>query len=101
MGFPHHAVDDDSVKGLSVKLDDARVAVAYTGLAAVGGFKLFPWLIRKIVECAPPDHTLAGPAGSGLGLAIVREIARGHGGDVSLDRGRERGARFVVRLPLA
>lgn len=41
--------------------------------------------------------------GAGLGLAIVREIARAHGGDVSLDPadpGR-RGATFTVRLPVA
>jgi signal transduction histidine kinase len=32
--------------------------------------------------------------GIGLGLAFVREIARDHGGDVSVDRGEEGGARF-------
>jgi two-component system heavy metal sensor histidine kinase CusS len=42
-----------------------------------------------------------GSAGAGLGLAIVREIARAHGGDVQLDAAGTRGARFVVRLPLA
>ncbi len=40
-------------------------------------------------------------SGSGLGLAIARQIARAHGGDVTLDQAVERGARFVVRLPLA
>jgi two-component system heavy metal sensor histidine kinase CusS len=42
-----------------------------------------------------------GTTGTGLGLAIVREIARAHGGDVQLDVEVSRGARFVVRLPLA
>ncbi len=37
---------------------------------------------------------------TGLGLAIVRAVAQGHGGDVELDAGAHRGARFVVRLPL-
>jgi signal transduction histidine kinase len=32
--------------------------------------------------------------GTGLGLAFVQEIARDHGGNVSLDRGPEGGARF-------
>jgi signal transduction histidine kinase len=32
--------------------------------------------------------------GTGLGLAFVREIARDHGGEVSVDRGPEGGARF-------
>ena len=40
--------------------------------------------------------------GSGLGLAIVREIARGHGGDVSVEPGPGgKGARFRARLPSA
>ncbi|GAB3677733.1 HAMP domain-containing sensor histidine kinase [Actinocorallia lasiicapitis] len=37
--------------------------------------------------------------GTGLGLAIVREIAAAHGGTVVV-ADSERGARFVVRLPL-
>jgi two-component system, OmpR family, sensor kinase len=43
------------------------------------------------------DHT-----GTGLGLAIGRVIARAHGGDLWLDDSpRDRGARFVARLPLS
>jgi two-component system heavy metal sensor histidine kinase CusS len=42
----------------------------------------------------------ADPAGAGLGLAIGRSIARAHGGDLWVDDS-ERGARFVVRLPLS
>lgn len=39
--------------------------------------------------------------GSGIGLAITREVARGHGGEVSVDRSEALGgARFVMRLPL-
>jgi signal transduction histidine kinase len=32
--------------------------------------------------------------GTGLGLAFVQEIARDHGGEVTVDRGPEGGARF-------
>ena len=38
--------------------------------------------------------------GIGLGLALSREVARAHGGDVELAPEGERGACFVVRLPL-
>ncbi|HEX7670337.1 MAG TPA: HAMP domain-containing sensor histidine kinase [Polyangiaceae bacterium] len=40
--------------------------------------------------------------GSGLGLGIAREIARAHGGDVTIAPSApgERGARFLVHLPL-
>ncbi len=37
--------------------------------------------------------------GVGLGLAIARDVARGHGGEVSLDRSEMGGLRAVVRLP--
>ena len=40
--------------------------------------------------------------GSGLGLAIVREIARVHGGDVSVEDGPgDKSARFLATLPAA
>jgi two-component system, OmpR family, phosphate regulon sensor histidine kinase PhoR len=39
--------------------------------------------------------------GSGVGLAVVREIARAHGGDATVTSEPGKGARFVIRLPLA
>jgi two-component system osmolarity sensor histidine kinase EnvZ len=38
--------------------------------------------------------------GSGLGLTIARDIARSHGGDISLDSSPLGGLRVVVRLPV-
>jgi two-component system osmolarity sensor histidine kinase EnvZ len=37
--------------------------------------------------------------GVGLGLAIARDVARGHGGDVTLSRSPLGGLRAIVRLP--
>ncbi|MET0273725.1 MAG: ATP-binding protein [Phenylobacterium sp.] len=37
--------------------------------------------------------------GVGLGLAIARDVARGHGGDIVLDRSPMGGLRATVRLP--
>jgi signal transduction histidine kinase len=37
--------------------------------------------------------------GSGLGLAIARENAHLHGGEIEVEDGRARGARFVFRIP--
>ena len=39
--------------------------------------------------------------GVGLGLAIAREVARGHGGEVTLERSALGGLRATMRLPLA
>lgn len=41
-----------------------------------------------------------GAPGAGLGLAIAREIARAHGGDLTLSPGPGPGGVFVVKLPL-
>jgi len=37
--------------------------------------------------------------GVGLGLAIARDVARGHGGDITLERGDMGGLRALIRLP--
>jgi sigma-B regulation protein RsbU (phosphoserine phosphatase) len=36
-----------------------------------------------------------------LGLYIVREVARAHGGDVSVTSSRNQGTTFSLRLPVA
>jgi signal transduction histidine kinase len=42
------------------------------------------------------------PAGSGVGLALAQQIARAHGGEISLlNREDGEGARATIRLPLA
>jgi two-component system osmolarity sensor histidine kinase EnvZ len=38
--------------------------------------------------------------GAGLGLAIARDIARGHGGDITLESSENGGLRAVLRLPI-
>ena len=38
--------------------------------------------------------------GSGLGLAIARDIARAHGGDITLDKSSLGGLKAVIRLPI-
>jgi signal transduction histidine kinase len=40
-------------------------------------------------------------AGTGLGLYLAREMARRHGGDVTVERNRAQGSTFVLALPLA
>jgi len=39
------------------------------------------------------------PGGAGLGLAIARELAQGHGGDLTLAETGEAGSVFELRLP--
>ena len=39
-------------------------------------------------------------SGTGLGLAIARDIARAHGGDITLDMSPMGGLRAVVEIPV-
>jgi len=48
----------------------------------------------RLDEGRSPNHK-----GVGLGMAIARDIIRGHGGDVTLDRSPLGGLRAVVRVP--
>jgi signal transduction histidine kinase len=41
------------------------------------------------------------PVGTGLGLAIARELAQGHGGDLTLVETGPTGTIFELRLPRA
>lgn len=45
------------------------------------------------------EHRSRSQGGAGLGLAIVSEIARGHGGTLTVGSSELGGARFVVTLP--
>jgi CheY-like chemotaxis protein len=56
------------------------------GLTRAGETVFDPWVSDK-------------RGGTGLGLTLVRDLAAGRGGSVRHERGRGRGARFVVELP--
>jgi len=63
------------------------------GVAAADAPHLFERFFR--------GRSADGTAGTGLGLAIARNLARLHGGDITLDCAREHGSRFTLTLPAA
>jgi signal transduction histidine kinase len=56
-----------------------------------------PYLFERFYRGRSADGT----SGSGLGLAIARNIARLHGGDITVESAPERGSRFTLTLPAA
>ena len=54
-------------------------------------------ILKAFHRVAPEDIRLKG---SGLGLAIVREIARAHGGDISVESNLGKGSIFTLQLPV-
>jgi signal transduction histidine kinase len=53
-------------------------------------------VLGKLFE---PFASAARPGGTGLGLAIARDLARGHGGDLSLVSTGPKGSVFRITLP--
>lgn len=91
-GAPVRVILRDDPPFVTVRVRDQGPGVPPTERARV-----FEPFTRVEAEPAVDDP------GAGLGLAIVREIARAHGGDVSLEPAdpERRGATFTVRLPRA
>jgi two-component system nitrogen regulation sensor histidine kinase NtrY len=81
---------DEPVR-VSWRLDDSALLVAIEdrGMGIANAENLFvPFYTTK-------------PAGSGVGLALAQQIARAHGGEISLvNREDGDGARATIRLPL-
>jgi signal transduction histidine kinase len=46
------------------------------------------------------DKRINGITGSGIGLALARQVARLHGGDVTLSSELDKGSTFTLRVPL-
>jgi len=62
------------------------------GIAPADQERIFEKFVRIAATATP---------GTGLGLPISRELARLHGGDVTVESGAGSGSAFTVRLPLA
>ncbi|HVN94762.1 MAG TPA: ATP-binding protein [Terracidiphilus sp.] len=76
--------------GWSVEAESVLLVIEDCGLGIANPENLFvPFYTTKAT-------------GSGIGLALAQQIARAHGGDVTLmNRENRAGARAIVRLPLA
>jgi signal transduction histidine kinase len=71
--------------------DDTHVLIAFVdtggGMSAENLSRVFePYFTTK-------------PSGTGLGLLIVRRIVREHGGELSIESGKDKGLTLTIRLP--
>ena len=85
------AMDGRGQLSIAVSLGEAQVAIAISdtgrGIPAEERRRVFePFYSRK-------------PAGTGLGLTIARDVARGHGGDLTLETSPQGGLRARLHLP--
>jgi signal transduction histidine kinase len=106
--------DDEQLHRILLNLvrnaSQALQASAY-GLIVVSAWRAKDGVIIEVRDNGPgvpeamreklfqPFATAAKPGGSGLGLAIARDLARGHGGDVTLAQTGTGATRFHVYLP--
>ena len=91
-----HTGPDDQIK-LEIRRDDegfAHIVVADSGEGIADGN--VPHIFERFRTMGAP----ATPRGTGLGLALVEAIARGHGGEVSVQTKLGQGSTFTLRLPI-
>lgn len=53
-------ISDERTKLTLLRCIDARVAVAFSGLAALGGFRTDRWIAATLADLAKPDYAIAG-----------------------------------------
>ncbi len=93
----------NAVEALAQNGDDARIEVRADRagrLMRIGiadnGPGIAPGLEARLFQ---PFATAARAGGSGLGLAIARDLARLHGGDITLTATGPKGSRFQIEIP--
>ena len=84
---------------VSAQMEKGRLSVAVTDT----GIGIGPEEIEKVFEkfYRSKNPLAAKVKGSGLGLPIAREVARLHGGDVTVESELGKGSTFTLILPIA
>ena len=80
---------EDREDAFSVRVSDTGL-----GIAAEERERIFQKFYRA------KDERIATVTGTGLGLALAREVARLHGGDITVDSEVNRGSTFTMTIPV-
>ncbi|SRR5579883_90186 len=90
---------DDAPITLAVAAADGRAILTVTDRGIGIAAEFLPQLFQPFAQAKPAFS--GRPSGLGLGLALVKQLVEMHGGAVSVAAdGPDRGATFVVTLPL-
>lgn len=81
--------------GIRAAVDDGSVVISVEDRGPGIAARDLPHLFEPFYRGRGADRV----RGSGLGLTIVKQIAAAHGGKIAVDRRREGGAVFTLRLP--
>jgi two-component system sensor histidine kinase HydH len=87
-------------KGGWVLLAARAEALAKGPMARVEVLDTGPGIPSEVAERVFQPFFTTKASGTGLGLAVVKRIVEAHRGEVFLEPGPGKGARFVIRLPL-
>jgi signal transduction histidine kinase len=83
---------------VAATVEKGRLNVAVTDTGIGIGKDEHERVFEKFYRCKNP--LAANVKGSGLGLAIARDVARLHGGDISLESELGKGSTFTLTLPV-
>ncbi len=92
----HQAISSDRGKGTltietSSKKDSVVIRISDTG----------PGIPESVIGKLFQPFFTTKSDGSGLGLNISKKIIQEHGGDITVENGRQRGCTFTISLPIA
>jgi len=77
--------------------ESAALVVRDTGIGLSDEFRAR--VFGRFEQGSPPVRP--GTSGNGIGLSLVRELARAHGGDATVESKEGEGSAFTITLPLA
>jgi two-component system, OmpR family, sensor histidine kinase KdpD len=86
--------------GTSAKIEAHRARGAIEVSVADEGPGLPRGREEEVFESFARGERQGARRGAGLGLAISRAIVEAHGGTIRAEAGRDKGARFVITLPV-
>ncbi len=90
---------NDASVTISLKKSRGTVTLAVSDTGVGIDESDYEKVFDKFTRVSNSLSTAAG--GSGLGLFLARQLARAHGGDITIASALERGATFTVTLPVA